>query len=421
MPRKGENIRQRSDKRWEARYIVRRDENGKAVYRSVYGGSYSEVKEKRLREQAMGILGQAVGAVTRGSNGAAGINDLTFDAVCNEWLDAKRISGVKLSTYNRYYSICHRYLMPGFLDVRCTDITYEIAEKYISDIVMLSDSTLNSVITIFNSVMELAAQRYGATPVKIKYRKCERRDIVVPPLDEMQKLIKTMISDDVRKQNISKLGIVICLFTGIRIGELCALRWDDIDLENEYIVVEKTIQRIQNIAGNESAPAVPSSGMGRRSTGATYLSVTSAKTESSRRVVPLPPLLVTILKGVCHDMHAGAYFLSGNACPVEPRTMQYRFKHYLRDAGVREYNFHILRHAFATRCVELGSDITTLSKVLGHSSVTVTLSKYVHPTLEMKRVMINNLSFSGSEKSGSYDLKTQKDVVFNDCVWDFSK
>ncbi len=399
MSRKGENIRQRSDKRWEARYIIGRDANGRAVYRSVYGRTYGEAKGKRLAEQAAGIYGQTVGSVTRGGYGAAGINAPTFGAVCDEWLAVKRVSGVKLSTYNRYYSICQKYLIPGFSDVICADITHEIAEEFISDIVMLSDSTLNSVITVFNSVMGLAAERYGIMPVKVKYRKCERKDVVVPSWDEMQKLIKTMIADDVREQDISKLGIVICLFTGIRIGELCALRWADIDLKNEYIVVEKTIQRIQNITGSESAIAVPSSGMGRRSTGATYLTVSSAKTESSRRVVPLPPSLVAVLKGVCRGRHAGAYFLSGNACPVEPRTMQYRFKHYLKVAGIREYNFHILRHAFATRCVELRSDITTLSKVLGHSSVTVTLSMYVHPTLEMKRFLINNLSFSGSEKT----------------------
>ncbi len=390
MPRKGENIRRRSDKRWEARYIAGRSEDGKALYKSVYGKTYSEAKEKRMQAQAALINGET------GSKRSKSHNKAYFDDVCRKWLQNKKNSKIKESTYNKYYGICDRYIIPEFKNIECSDVTPDMVNDFIDNIVLLSDNTVNTIIIVLNSIIRMASDNDMMKPFKVKARKYESKDIIVPSKEELESLIRSMLSSDPELQDLSRLGIIICLFTGIRIGELCALRWSDIDLDNELITINKTMQRIQNLSDKENVFSVPSSGMGRKSEGLTYISISNAKTKSSMRIVPLKPSLVELLKIMSAGKHASAFFLSGNACPVEPRTMQYRFKRYLKEAGIKDYKFHVLRHAFATRCVELGLDIKTLSEVLGHASVNITLNRYVHPTLEMKRAFMDKLDFSVS-------------------------
>lgn len=416
MSRKGENVRKRRDKRWEARFISGRSKSGKAIYRSVYGNSYAEVKIKRELAIAELLNGSRDKEVSVGAPGARGgleyldgdiriVEDSNgidysviagddFRSMCERWLSMKKGDGIRESTYNKYHNICHKYLIPGLGDVRCCDITQEMLEGYVDDLVCLADSTVGTVITVVNSIMAMAADEGAAGRVRLRSRRAERTDIAMPTKEEIERLIRLMVGGDGERPDVSRVGILLCLFTGIRIGELCALRWSDIDLENKVMRVEKTLQRLQNLSGNENVMSVPSSGKGRKSAGLTYLAVSSAKTSSSRRTVPLQPSLVELLTEARDAPQPGVFFLSGTACPVEPRTMEYRFKRYLKEAGLRDYRFHILRHAFATRCVELGLEVKTLSEILGHSSSGITMNKYVHPTLEMKRAFIDKVTFT---------------------------
>ena len=178
------------------------------------------------------------------------------------------------------------------------------------------------------------------------------------------------------------IGILLSLFTGIRLGELCALRWDDVNLEGGVLHISRTLQRIK--AG--SAP-----GCG------TKIVETPPKSISSHRSIPLVGKLREVLLG---QEKPGAYILSGDdSHPVEPRRMDRHFKKILRACGIKETNFHTLRHTFGTRCIEAGMDPKTVSELLGHGNVSITLDWYVHPSMEHKAENIELLS----------DLLTVKD------------
>ncbi len=175
--------------------------------------------------------------------------------------------------------------------------------------------------------------------------------------------------------NLYGLGVLICLFTGIRIGELCALRWENIDLKKRVLHVEKTLQRIK--ADSESRTK-------------TILVITAPKSQASIRSIPIIKELWEILK---KQVAPGTYVLSGKPDkPVEPAVMRKHFRKLLRDCGVRNLNFHTTRHTFATRCIEKGIDVKTVSDLLGHSDVSITLARYVHTSMAHKAKSMSVLS-----------------------------
>ena len=172
------------------------------------------------------------------------------------------------------------------------------------------------------------------------------------------------------------IGIVICLNTGLRIGEICALRWEDISLSEQTIYIHQTLQRIQNLSDN-----IPK----------TKIIITTPKSACSIRTIPLPDELYNIL--IKHQKPSRGYLLTNDDNKfIEPRTLQNRFKKILKDIHIADTNFHTLRHTFATRCIELGFDIKSLSEILGHATVNITMNRYVHPTLEMKKENMQKLS-----------------------------
>ena len=174
-----------------------------------------------------------------------------------------------------------------------------------------------------------------------------------------------------------KMGVFICLYTGIRIGELCALQWKDISFSEKVIVVEHTMQRLQNDDPNALYK--------------TKIIVTEPKSKASVRTIPLPDFVLNAIKPFLGS--PSAYVLSGNCQEIiEPRTMQNRFKGYLEAGQINDANFHSLRHTFATRCIEAGFDVKTLSEILGHSSVKITLDRYVHSSMELKRSNMEKLT-----------------------------
>ncbi len=179
-----------------------------------------------------------------------------------------------------------------------------------------------------------------------------------------------------KQHNHSNLGILLAMTTGIRIGELCALQWADIDLEKRILTVRKTIQRIQCQDGKSK----------------TKLIITEPKSESSKREIPLPESIISYLSEFIGK--SGQYVLSGDEKPVEPRTMQNRFARILRNVNLPSVHFHSLRHYFASDCIRLGFDVKSLSELLGHGSVEITLNRYVHSSLEQKREYMNRISIA---------------------------
>jgi len=173
------------------------------------------------------------------------------------------------------------------------------------------------------------------------------------------------------------LSIILTMYSGIRIGELCALKWEDISLSNGTIYVHKTLMRIQNNTENAGPK--------------TNVITSIPKTERSIRVIPLPSIIITYIKK--YQKSGECYLLTGNKDWMEPRACLKKYKQVLQRAEVQSFSFHSLRHTFATRCIEVGMDVKSLSEILGHSDVNITMQRYVHPTLEQKRQQIERLTF----------------------------
>lgn len=185
-------------------------------------------------------------------------------------------------------------------------------------------------------------------------------------VSEQQKLLSVLLKDFDRY----KLGVFICLYTGIRIGELCALQWKNVSLAEKTIKIEHTMQRLQS--GD------------LHSQKKTKITITEPKSCAAVRTIPLPDFMIEKIRLFIGSPNS--YILSKESKTViEPRTMQNKFKSYLKEARIENANFHSLRHTFATRCIEVGFDVKTLSEILGHSSVKMTLDKYVHSSLQLKR------------------------------------
>lgn len=192
---------------------------------------------------------------------------------------------------------------------------------------------------------------------------------------EQDALVRVLLDE----MDLFKFGVLLSLYTGIRIGELCALQWEDIDIPSSILKVRKTMQRIQETARGASRK--------------TKVIITEPKSKCSLREIPLPSFLVAF--AIRFKSQAETYVLSaGKNKYIEPRTMQNHFKKYIRLAGIDSANYHALRHTFATRCVELGFEIKTLSEILGHANVNITLNRYVHSSLKLKYDNMNKLALS---------------------------
>lgn len=181
-------------------------------------------------------------------------------------------------------------------------------------------------------------------------------DMRVLNREEEERLRSTLLFDT----DFSKLGVLLCLYTGIRIGEVCALKWGNFNFEAGTLSIYETLQRIQNVDDGSKHK--------------TKIVVTTPKSQNSVRIIPLPDSLINILSRF--KLSPRAYILTG--CDdkfMEPRVLQYKFKKYAIESGVRNINYHALRHTFATRCIELGFDVKTLSEILGHANVNVTLNR----------------------------------------------
>jgi integrase len=172
------------------------------------------------------------------------------------------------------------------------------------------------------------------------------------------------------------LGIYMCLSTGMRIGEICALKWDDIDLESCVISVNKTIQRIYIMDEPERH---------------TEIIIDTPKTKNSIREIPMSKNLLRFIKPIKKLLNGEYYVLSNTENPIEPRTYRNHYKILMKELGMPALRFHGLRHSFATRCIESKCDYKTVSVLLGHSNISTTLNLYVHPNFEQKKKCIDQM------------------------------
>lgn len=367
MARTGENIYKRKDGRWEARYIISYESGGKAKYRYLYARTYTEVKSKLIKAQSQTIIPSNIG-INRDNE--------KYEYWLNEWLRSKQLV-VKQSTYIRYRNTIENHIKPELGKYPISKISSELIEQYVCNKLNygrvdgkggLSAKSMSDILVIVKESVKYA-QAFGVTVIcsfdRITFKKnCQEMRVL--SLYEEQRLLSVLLKDFDRY----KLGVYICLYTGIRIGELCALQWKNVSISEKIIKVEHTMQRLQN----EDPNALQK----------THIIITEPKSFAALRTIPLPDFLIEVLKPFVGSPNT--YILSGECKTViEPRTMQNKFKAYLDEGQIEDANFHSLRHTFATRCVEAGFEIKTLSEILGHSSVKITLDKYVHSSMQLKR------------------------------------
>lgn len=373
MARTGENIYKRKDGRWEARYIVSYGGNGKAKYKYLYARTYNEVKAKLLKAQNYAHLS---------SNIEKSKDKEKYEFWLDEWLNTKRL-GVKESTYIRYRNTIENHIKPELGKYPISKISTSLMEQFVSHKLQdgridgnggLSPKSMSDIIVIVKESFKYA-QSYGVVVIcsfdRISFKKNAQEMRVLSILEE-QRLLSVLFQNFDRY----KLGVFICLYTGIRIGELCALQWKNVSLSENAVKIEHTMQRLQS----EDLNALQK----------TRIIVTEPKSYAALRTIPLPEFVIDIIKPFAGAPNA--YVLSGECKTiVEPRTMQNRFKTYLDEGQIEDANFHSLRHTFATRCIEAGFDVKTLSEILGHSSVKITLDKYVHSSMQLKRTNMEKL------------------------------
>ncbi len=358
MSRRGENIFQRKDGLWEARYVKGVDEFGKKKYASVYAHSYKEVKEKRL--EVMSNLSFDNRTWPKSTTTLANI-------IC-EWLYLNQ-HRLKPASWQKYNNIFIKHIKNQIGNYPVIQISPSIMKRYADDKLCtgLSANTVNGILVFIHTCLKYANRQYGLPLIEIIYLKEPKKEMRVFSVEEQECLTRFLINET----DIYKLGVLVAMYTGIRIGELCALKWKDVS--NGIITINKTMQRLQK--GGESASEIV---------------VDDPKSESSIRKIPIPDFLEEYIEKF--RLSDENNFISRLYHPVvEPRVLQYQFKKYLKICGIESATFHTLRHTFATRCVECEVDIKTLSCLLGHSEASITLNKYVHSSFEQKVVSMNKL------------------------------
>ncbi|MBQ4333436.1 MAG: site-specific integrase [Clostridia bacterium] len=355
MSRRKDGIYHRKDGYWEARYVKEIDVQGKRKYGSVYARSYQEAKTKRQAKVEQIILYQKP---------VTSMQSLTVSQLVEEWLFLNK-SRIKPSTYQRYYGFYKNHIQNELnrqVVLYCTTATlhaFALGRLQTG----LSPQSVNAVLVFLHSCFKYGHKQYSLPLPDIVYLASEKREIQVLSQEEQRKFVQYLQQDI----DVYKFGVLLALYTGLRVGELCALHWEDIT--EDCIYVRRTMQRLACEKGK-----------------GTVLFEGTPKTKASVRNIPIPSFLMDHMSYFRKKGCNQEYFLGcENKRWAEPRVMQYKFKRYLKGAGLKDFRFHSLRHTFATRCIECGCSIKATSCVLGHQKIGTTLDLYTHISMENKR------------------------------------
>lgn len=370
MSRRGENIHKRKDGRWEGRYPKGRDFSGKILYVSVYGKTYRETKEKL-----------AACSVAEENKKPPKHSEPTFGEVLTLWFDGNKIR-LKGATVTKYQSLIDTHILPGLGSLRISKISSSVINAFLHEKLEkgrsdkgggLSPSYVRGMIHIVNSAVNYAVRERLCPPLRTPIIKpnvpLKELSILNP---EQQKNLEEILTKQI---NPTTIGILLSLYTGMRIGEICALTWENIDFETKIIHVRHTIARV-GTEGNKTR---------------TKLIVDTPKTRASKRDIPISSRLLPYLKKAKKAANS-PYVASETATFVSPRTYEYRYHRIFSLCGVHSVNYHALRHTFATRCIEAGVDVKSLSEILGHANVAITLNTYVHSSMDLKRAQIEKMT-----------------------------
>ena len=283
---------------------------------------------------------------------------------------------VKKSSYSAYILLIENHLLPAFGD------KYSIEEFKVQAFVFqklaegLSQKTIKDILIVLKMVLKFGAKNklIEYNPFEIQFPTEREKQSIEVLSRSNQKQIMNYVQENFTFRN---LGVYICLSTGIRIGEICALTWNDVDTETGIIYVRKTIQRIYIIENGSRH---------------TELLLDTPKTKNSIRDIPITKDLLKMLKPLKKVLNNNFFVLTNDAKPTEPRTYRNYYKKMMENLNIPELKFHGLRHSFATRCIESNCDYKTVSVILGHSNISTTLNLYVHPNLEQKKKCIEQMA-----------------------------
>lgn len=362
MSRRGENIYKRKDGRWEGRYIRGYRSDGTIHYGYIYAYTYKEVR------QALLPLKQTEPSRKKQRS----LMDPTIASWTTDWL-AFRKEELKPSTYATYQYKIQRYVLPHIGGKRLSECTNDTIRELIvrwKEDDQLSASTIKSIFQVVNRALG-SAHKKGYLLEDI----CDR--IVLPKVKRTK--INALSSSEQRRlekaANKAPEGLptLLALHTGLRIGEIAALTWENIDFSKRKLYVESTYQRVQLPSAN-----------GRK----TSLVLGETKTSASQRCVPLSSKLIRLLKKWKAQHLGESHLFTKNGRPAEPRLLGYHFQQIAKKAAIGRVHFHQLRHTFATRCMEVQGDIASISSLLGHSSAKTTLDIYVDSLFEQREQLI---------------------------------
>lgn len=313
------------------------------------------------------------------------VQNRTLSSIAEQWLLREKMS-VKQSTYAKYRTNLNNHILPQLGSLPVTDLNSMMVNTYIQYLKEdgrsdgkggLSAKYVRDLYTILRGIVRYAELEYSF-PSAIK--NCR-----IPPKGEYksvalsrreQRRLEEYVKEDLSDSR--KLGVLLCLYTGLRVGEICALQWKHIHLDTDLLEVRQTVQRIQN--------------PDREGTPKTFLIIGPPKSKTSIRAIPIPTFLHDLLKKQQRTGNDEAYFLTNRTDQImEPRNYQYHFKNYMKELHMEWIHFHNLRHTFATRAIESGMDMKSLSEMLGHAGVGITMDRYVHSSVEEKKRQIEKL------------------------------
>ena len=365
MARRGENIYKRKDGRWEGRYIKGKNSKGKTMYGYVYSKTYNDVKEKLTKAK------NDCKVFFLSENATSALSEFAM-----EWLESVRNS-CKPSTYVKYRNTVVKHILPELGNYQLHQIETKVINTFCHNKLQscaLSPKTVKDILSVIKLIIKFAKIFDVRCSCDFESVSIKPSKLAVKGLTSVQtRRIKDFLTNNINYVNI---GILISFYTGVRIGELCALKFSDISFETNTMHIDKTMQRIQNFKGDKNK---------------TDILISSPKSECSIREIPVPQFILDLI--IENGLYKrDAYLLTGEVDRfIEPRTLENKFKKIASICNIGNVTFHMIRHTFASNCIEVGVDVKSLSEILGHSSVNITLNRYVHSSMEIKKMNMEKL------------------------------
>lgn len=368
MARHGENIYKRKDGRYEGRYVTGKGVNGKTKFGYIYGYQYAEVKTALLMKKA---------ACTRQLAGP--INECKYSVAewMSRWMEDEVLGSVKPSSYQTYDHLLKKHLLPTLGSLKLSAVTPAIVQAFVFELEnsKLAGSTIKGAYRLLCAAMKSAMEE-GL----ILKNPC--RKIKVQRSEQIEQRVLTQPEQSAIRKAISghqDMPALLSLYTGMRLGEICALKWNDIDWKDQTITIRRTAQRIaQGPSGRTGAK--------------TKLMIGTPKSLRSARTIPVPAFVLAQLWELAQGKTGEQYVFGTSVKAAEPRTIQRRFASLMKKLGIKGAHFHTLRHSFATRLLEMGVDIKTISTLLGHGSAQTTLDHYAHSLPQLQRAAVDLLA-----------------------------